>query len=135
MTCHQDNDPGAQRSEAMARRIHELDAAIVQAKSTLDQADQAGMDVSSATAELANAHSHLVISRTAIHSLDAAIVDGEIGQGLPIAAKVLQEGKDKLAEIQSRRKGVALFSLLVLAIVLSLYLYIRAQAKSQPSSE
>ena len=130
MTCHQDNDPGAQRSQAMAKRIHELDAAIVQAKSTLDEADRAGMDVSSATVELATAHSHLVMSRTAIHSLDQSQVDAEIEQGLPIAAKVLQDGKGKLAEVQNRRKGVALFSLLVLAIVASLYFFIRERAKT-----
>jgi len=135
MTCHQDNDPGAQRSEEMAKKIRQLDGAIVEAKATLEQADQAGMDVSAATAELANAHSHLVMSRTAIHSLEQAQVDAEIEQGLPIAAKVLQEGKDKLAEVQNRRKGVALFSLLVLAIVVSLYFYIREQGKSQESDQ
>ena len=90
---------------------------------------------SAETAELAAAHSHLVISRTAIHSLDVAQVDGEINQGLPIAAKVLQEGKDKLAEIQSRRKGVALFCLLVLGIVLSLYLYIRQENRTRQSNQ
>jgi len=135
MTCHQEGDTGAQRAQAMAATIRRLDAAIIQAKTTLDEADRAGMDVNGATAELAAAHSHLVISRTAIHSLDVAQVDGEINQGLPIAAKVLQEGKDKLAEVQSRRKGVALFCLLVLGIVLSLYLYIRQENKTRQSSQ
>ena len=135
MTCHQEGDTGAQRAQAMAATIRRLEAAIIQAKTTLDEADRAGMDVNGATAELAAAHSHLVISRTAIHSLDVAQVDGEINQGLPIAAKVLQEGKDKLAEVQSRRKGVALFCLLVLGIVLSLYLYIRQENKTRQSSQ
>lgn len=133
MTCHQDNDPGAQRSEAMAKRIQELESAITLAKATLDQADRAGMDVSAASAELTAAHSHLVMSRTSIHSLDLAMVNGAIEKGLPIAAKVTQEGRDKLAEVQSRRKGVALFALLVLAIVLSLYLYIRQEKESPPA--
>ncbi|MBI2818634.1 MAG: cytochrome c3 family protein [Acidobacteria bacterium] len=135
LTCHQEEDAGATRAQEMADKIHQLDAAINLARATLEEADQAGMDVSASTAELANAHSHLVISRTAIHSLDSVQVGDEIDQGLPIAAKVLQEGKDKLAEIQSRRKGVALFSLLVLAIVLSLYLYIREEDKSQQPSQ
>ncbi|HWP84968.1 MAG TPA: cytochrome c3 family protein, partial [Terriglobia bacterium] len=134
LTCHQEGDVGAQRAQAMASRIQELVAAIARARETLEQADQAGMDVSAATAELANAHSRLVMSRTAIHSLDAELVNKEIDQGLPIAAKVQQEGEAKLAEIQSRRKGVALFSLLVLAIVLSLYLYIREQDKSRQAA-
>lgn len=134
LTCHQEGDAGAERAQEMATKIRSLDTAIVEARETLEEADQAGMDVSSSRAELATAHSHLVMSRTAIHSLDVTKVSAEIDQGLPIAKKVMQEGEDKLAEIQSRRKGVALFSLLVLAIVLSLFLYIREQNKSRRTS-
>jgi hypothetical protein len=135
MTCHAEGDTGARRAEAMAGRIRQLDAAIALARDTLDQADRAGMDVSAARAELTAAHSHLVMSRTAIHSLDISQVRAEIETGIPIAEKTAQEGRDKLAEVQSRRKGVALFSLLVLAIVLSLYLYIRQEDESrQPNS-
>jgi hypothetical protein len=131
MTCHQEGDEGAKRAEAMAGQIRKLDVSIQQARSTLDAADQAGMDVTTSTAELANAHSHLVMSRTAIHSLDADQVNAEIEKGAPIAAQVLQEGRDKLAEVQTRRKEVAFFSLLVLGIVFCLYLYIRLDQKSR----
>jgi hypothetical protein len=131
MTCHAEGDAGAQRAEEMAGQIRRLDAAIQQARATLDDADQAGMDVSVATSELTTAHSHLIMSRTAIHSLDAAQVEAEVAQGIPVAEQALQEGRDKLAEVQSRRKGVALFSLLVLAIVFVLYRYIRLQDKSR----
>ena len=134
MTCHTEGDTGAQRAEAMAGRIRQLDAAIALARDTLDQADRAGMDVSAARAELTAAHSHLVMSRTAIHSLDISQVSAEIEKGIPIAEKTGQEGRDKLAEVQSRRKGVALFSLLVLVIVLSLYLYIRQDDESRRSN-
>jgi Cytochrome c3/Cytochrome c554 and c-prime len=130
MSCHQEGDNGAKRAEEMATAIRKLDAAIQQARTTLDAADRAGMDVSGPTAELVSAHSDLVMSRTAIHSLDAAQVDAEIEKGAPIAAKVLQEARDRLAEVQSRRKGVALFSLLVLGIVLSIFFYIRSDRES-----
>jgi hypothetical protein len=131
LTCHAEDDAGAQRAQAMASKIQELVVAIAQAREILQQADHAGMDVSAPMAELANAHSHLIISRTAIHSLDIALVSEEIDKGLPIAAKVRQAGEDRLAEVQSRRKGVALFSLLVLVIVFSLYLYIRETEKAK----
>jgi hypothetical protein len=114
----------------MAANITKLDTAIGQARDPLDAADRAGMDVSSAKADLANARSNLLMSRTSIHSLDAAQVDAEIQKGLPIAAKVAQDGRDKLAEVQDRRKGVAFFSLLVLGIVVSLFFYIRLEKNS-----
>jgi len=46
---------------------------------------------------------------------------------------VLNEGREKLAEVQQRRKSAALFSLLVLAVVVSLYLYIRENGASEPA--
>ena len=131
MTCHQEGDDGQKRAQAMAADITKLDTAIQQAKATLDAADRAGMDVSSAAAELTGARSHLLMSRTTIHSLDQSKVDAEIEQGMPIAAKVEQEGRDKLAEVQNRRKGVAFFSLLVLGIVVSLFFYIRLDKSSE----
>jgi hypothetical protein len=135
ITCHSEGDVGAQRAQAMVARINKLDDAIRVAQGTLHEADLAGMDVSTATADLTAAHSQLVMSRTAIHSLDVSKVNAEVDKGIPIAERAAQEGRDKLAEVQSRRVGVALFSLLVLAIVLTLYLYIRSENKAhQPTS-
>ena len=44
------------------------------------------------------------------------------------------KGNDKLVEVQTRRKGVALFALLVLAIVVTLYVYIRREGKAAQSN-
>jgi hypothetical protein len=131
MACHLEEDAGAERANEMAGRIRELITAIESARGTLEQADQAGMDVSAATAELTSAHNHLVMSRTAVHSLDLSQVSAEVEQGLQIAEKAAQEGRDKLAEVQARRRGVGLFALLVLAIVVTLYLYIRQGDRAQ----
>ena len=131
--CHSEGDEGTERAEAMAGRIRQLDDAIRLARETLDQADRAGMDISSAVADLTAAHSHLVMARTAIHSLDIDQVNAEVEKGIPVAEEAAQEGRDRLTEVQSRRKGVALFSLLVLAIVFTLYLYIRQEEPAPPA--
>ena len=125
MTCHSAGDAGVQRAQAMADTLRDLDRRIETAREVLKKADQAGMDVSAATSELTTAHNHLVMARTAIHGLDVSQVAGETRQGIPVTDQVSKEGNEKLAEVQHRRIGVALFSLLVLGIVLSLYLYIR----------
>ena len=132
MTCHVEEDVGAQRAHEMAEKIRQLDGRIQSAREVLDQAERVGMDTSSARVDLTTAHSHLVMARTAVHSLDLAQVEGEIGQGLPVADQALEDGKQKLAEVQSRRKGFAFFSLLVLAVVACLYLYIR---QGQPTAQ
>ena len=74
------------------------------------------------------------MARTAIHSLDIGKVNAEVENGIPVAEAAAQIGRDRLDEVQSRRIGVALFSLLVLVIVLTLYLYIR-QDESGASSD
>ena len=133
MGCHSSGDAGSERAEAMAGRIRELDETIQRARGVLDQADRAGMDVSSAASDLTTAHSHLIMARTAIHSLDIDKVNAEVENGIPVAEAAAQIGRDRLDEVQSRRKGVALFSLLVLVIVLTLYLYIRQDEGAAPS--
>ena len=133
MTCHLEGDNGANRAQEMAASLGQLDSRIQLARDVLAEADRAGMDVSSATATLTAAHSHLIMARTAVHSLDLAQVEEEINQGLPTANQAVEEGHQKLAEVQSRRRGFGLFALLVVAIVVCLYLYIR-QEKESPSS-
>ena len=133
LTCHAPDDAGAQRAQAMAETLRELDQRIQSARDALERADQAGMDVATSAADLTVAHNHLVMARTTIHSLDLAQVTAETTPGIAVAGRVLQEGNDKLAEVQQRRRGVALFSLLVLAVVLTLYLYIRETGENEPT--
>ena len=73
------------------------------------------------------------MARTTIHSLDVSEVAGQTKEGLSVADQVLNEGREKRAEVQQRRKSVALFSLLVLAVVLSLYFYIRENGEGEPA--
>jgi hypothetical protein len=134
LACHSPEDAGAQRAQAMTATLRELDQRIQSARDVLARADHAGMDVTTATADLTAAHNRLVMARTTIHSLDLAQVSAETTQGIAVADRVLQEGNDKLAEVEQRRRGVALFSVLVLAVVLTLYLYIRISEKEGAES-
>lgn len=135
LACHAPDDPGARRAQAMTETLRELDQRIQSARDALERADQAGMDVTSATAGLTVAHNRLVMARTTVHSLDLAQVTAETSQGIAVAGRVLQEGNDKLAELQQRRRGVALFSVLVLVVVLTLYLYIRESSEKEATEK
>jgi predicted CXXCH cytochrome family protein len=132
--CHSPEDAGAQRAQAMTATLRELDQRIQSARDALARADHAGMDVTTATADLTAAHNHLVMARTTVHSLDLDKVSAETTQGIAVAERVLQEGNDKLEEVEQRRRGVALFSVLVLAVVLTIYLYIKTSEKEGKES-
>ncbi len=131
LTCHAADDNGAKRAQEMADSIRSLDSQIHQAREILEQADRLGMEVSAATAELTNAHSHLVMARTEIHSLDQSRVSQQVEEGRKIAAQVAEEGKGKLAEVQTRRKGLAVSSVFILVVVVSLYFYIRENERDK----
>ena len=132
--CHAPDDGGAERAKVMADQIVKLSGEIQLARETLEQADRAGMEVSVATAELTAAHSHWIMARTEIHSLDVERVAGQISQGLEVAARATEQGREKLAEVQSRRKGLAVSTLFILIVVFSLYFYIRENEKVKKDS-
>ena len=130
LTCHAPDDNGGQRAQEMATSIRQLDGDIQRARETMEQAERAGVDMSQAMSELTNAHNRLVMARTTIHSLDGAKVAAETTAGLRIAAEIQEEGKQKLAELRRFREGLALSTVFIVGVVLSLYFYIRKNGRS-----
>ena len=130
LTCHAPDDNGGQRAQEMATSIRQLDGDIQQARETMEQAERAGVDMSQAMSELNNAHNRLVMARTTIHTLDSAQVAAETTVGLRIAAEIQEEGKQKLAELRRFREGLALSTVFIVVVVLSLYFYIRKNGRS-----
>ena len=130
LTCHAPDDNGGQRAQEMANSIQQLDGDIQRARETLEQAERAGVDMSLAMSELANAHNRLVMARTTIHSLDSTKVAAETTDGLRIAAEIEEEGKQKLTELRRFREGLAISTVFILGVVLSLYFYTRQNGHS-----
>ncbi|MBI3895933.1 MAG: cytochrome c3 family protein [Acidobacteria bacterium] len=137
LTCHAPDDNGGQRAQEMAASIQKLDSTIQQTRDTLEQAERAGVDMSLAMSELTNAHSRLVMARTTVHSLDSTKVAAETTGGLRIASEIAEEGKQKLAELRRFREGLALSTVFILGVVLTLYFYIRQNGylRKEPGGE
>lgn len=125
LACHVPEDNGIARAQEMADSIRQLDTRIQQTREVLDTAERAGVDMSLAIAELTNAHSRLVMARTAIHSLENGQVTTETSEGLQVVEQIEQEGKRKLAEVSQFRNGLVISSMLILLVVFTLYFYIR----------
>ncbi|MBI4458628.1 MAG: cytochrome c3 family protein [Acidobacteria bacterium] len=125
LTCHAPDDNGGQRAQEMANSILQLDQKINGAREILERAERAGVDMNELTSELASAHSRLVTARTTIHSLDNAQVETETKEGIRIAGEIEEAGRQKLAELQRFRQGLAFSTVLIFGIVTILYFYIR----------
>jgi len=83
------------------------------------------MDVSSARFDLHDADDSLIKARTMVHSFNLARVQELTQQGLKIAQKTIEEGQKALAEIQFRRKWLAISMLIIFLVAATLYAKIR----------
>lgn len=68
---------------------------------------------------------------TTIHALGNARVAAEATDGLLIASEIEEEGKQKkLAELRRFREGLAISTLFIFGVVLTLYFYICQNGRS-----
>lgn len=123
--CHGPEDPGGQAAIAMRSAIDSLSARIESARAVLQEAVQAGMEVSAAQSDLTDAHSALVKARTAMHAFSIDAVTEATGPGEEVAAASLERGLAALADLRIRRLGLAVSVALILLLVLGLALKIR----------
>ena len=89
------------------------------------------MEVSEARFELTGANDALIKAGAAVHTFTLAAVKRETEVGLAISAKADARGLQALAELQFRRKGLALSVLIILALIVGLVLKIRQIERRQ----
>jgi predicted CXXCH cytochrome family protein len=115
--CHEPDDSGYAAAVAMHDRITHLDQVVSEAAELLDRAERAGMQISEPRFELRDANESLVKARSLIHTLDPPQVEDMVEEGLGVAANVQQKGRDALAEIVYRRKGLLLSLVLIFGLM------------------
>ena len=125
-TCHSGaDDKGAVGAGAMRAGIERLKAGIARSGARTAYVRNAGIEVSGQELALAEAHSHLTLARTEMHTSDAARVDSVIQEGLKIVAIVDVAGDQAVAELRYRRRGLAASLGAILLVVVALGLKIR----------
>jgi hypothetical protein len=125
MRCHTPGDACDQARAGLLSSLSRLDKAIKSADQVLRVAESSGMEVSEARLGQDQARDSLTKARVTIHSFRTDLVDQDIQDGLKIAAKNLQAGKEAMVERNYRRLGFGI-SLIAIGIVLAgLRLYIK----------
>jgi hypothetical protein len=132
MQCHTRGDVCDQARAEMLSGLTRLDDAIKSAHDVLGVAESSGMEISQARLDEDQARDALTKARVTIHSFRKELVDQDIQEGLKLAAKNLQAGKNALAERDYRRKGLGLALVFILISVMGLFLYIRQLEHSAP---
>jgi len=116
--CHKQGDSGYATAQGMRQQIDNLRAALARAESIVNQADQAGMEMSEARLELASANGEYVKSRVQVHSLVLSSVETPVKAGEADAQKAYDMGVAALHERNVRRLGL-LVSLLAIGMTLA----------------
>jgi predicted CXXCH cytochrome family protein len=123
--CHQEGVGGGPLAATMRSLIDSLHWAYEAADSLLSQAEYSGMEVSEALFELQGAQTALVLARTAVHTFNVLAVEEEVVDGLEIAAHAYTRGEELLDELQFRRLGLAISSVVILVLIVGLVRKIR----------
>jgi hypothetical protein len=131
-TCHSDSDTGGGAAMAMRAGIDSLLSEIEAATTVLHDAEQAGMEVSAAQADLTDANSALIMGRAAVHSFSPDAVAEALEPGYEIATASLETGESALQDLRVRRLGLIASVAIILMFILALVLKIR-QIESGPA--
>jgi predicted CXXCH cytochrome family protein len=123
--CHSAEDPGGKAAVAMRGHVDALAGAHQQARTLLERAEHAGMEVSQAQFDLSGAKDALVKARAAVHTGSPDGVRKEAEPGLAIADRARARGVRALDDLRFRRRGLAVSVVVIVALIGGLVLKIR----------
>ena len=123
--CHDATTESAKTIAQFKDGLAHLDDQIVQAGEVLDRGARAGMLVDDGRAALREAHEGQIQARVAIHAFAGKPFADLVAKGVDASARGRQAGESALHEIQVRRQGLGVATLLVLAFLAALGLKIR----------
>jgi predicted CXXCH cytochrome family protein len=124
-TCHDSASSGVATIKRFRDGLEGLTAAMTSAKTVVDRAEHAGMLVEDGRLALREATEQYVQARVAMHTFtDEPFVETS-ATGLAAAARAEQAGNGALEELQDRRRGLAVATLLIVGFLITLWMKIR----------
>jgi hypothetical protein len=124
-TCHDTTIPGADAITAVRKGFDDLALRMTAAREGLDRAEKAGMLVEDGKLALHDATEAHVRLRVLVHAFATPPFDEVLKPGVAAAEKAVGVGDAAMAELQYRRGGLAIATLVILGFLVTLYLKIR----------
>jgi hypothetical protein len=125
-TCHSGTgDKGAAAADRMRRGMDALKLGLATSGGLIARVGNAGIEVSNQELALTEARTKLTLARTEMHAANPAAVDSILTEGTAILANVDRAGRDGVAELQYRRRGLAISLGAILLLVVALVLKVR----------
>jgi predicted CXXCH cytochrome family protein len=131
-TCHDERGNGATTITDVEHSLGNLNRAIASAQSVLERAERAGMLVDDGWTAQRDGREHLIHSRVMVHAFAAKPFDDMARPGLAVAQQAERVGHDALHELQIRRRGLGIATVLVLGFLVTLWFKIRSVHAERP---
>jgi hypothetical protein len=130
--CHATDSPGARATAIIVPRFIALRTSIAEAESLLALADQRGMETTAGRELLKQASDQVVTTRATLHSFDAAQITAVIAEGERFANGGRDHALSSLRDWRTRRVGMGLSLVVILALIGLLVLHIRRLERESP---
>jgi cytochrome b6 len=123
--CHDASSGGAQTITSVRQHLDALTSHIETADAAISRAEHAGMLVDEAKVALQKAREQQIQSRVLVHAFAATPFADVATAGIDAARAGQRGGEEALAELQTRRQGLALAALIIFGFLITLALKIR----------
>jgi hypothetical protein len=124
--CHDNATNGSQTIAQVRQQLDALSAAIAEADAVLTRAERAGMLVDEGRAAFQEAHEQQINARVMVHAFTAGPFNDVAAQGLAATARAETSGTQALLELQYRRRGLAVATIVILGFLVTLGFKIRS---------
>jgi predicted CXXCH cytochrome family protein len=129
--CHSErqNVKGYQAAKSMRGWIDSLDSEEQRVISMVNDAEQKGMEISEAKFKLKDVRQARLQSRTMVHAFQEEKFKEIVGTGLKTASFVAEESAAAIHEYYFRRFGLAVSTIILTILAISVYAYVRRLEK------
>jgi predicted CXXCH cytochrome family protein len=124
-TCHDERTKGASTITLVHQGLADMTAAIDAADAALTRTERAGMLVDDGQAALRTARERQIQSRVNVHAFATKPFAEMSGQSVSAARQARAIGDQALHELQIRRRGLLVATLVILGFLVTLWLKIR----------
>jgi hypothetical protein len=124
--CHDTTTSGSPTIAQMRQQLDALSAAIAQADAALTRVERAGMLVDEGRAAFQDAHEQQINARVMLHAFAAGPFNDVTTRGLAATARAETSGTQALLELQYRRRGLAVATIVILGFLVTLGFKIRS---------
>lgn len=124
-TCHDETMKGAQATVEVREELDQLSVAIAAADALLARAERAGMLVDDGRAAWREAREHQIHSRVLVHAFVTKPFSDKAHQGLRSAWQAQAVGHRALRELQVRRRGLFVTTIIIVGFLVTLAFKIR----------